>query len=228
MQLVGEASPTISSSARSLKHRRTVHCQLHGNSRVDKTPTSAPNATCSCPSSSPARSTLADPPSCRRRRNERAVIASGARQSMRGPSSWIASSLGSVAMTERPFAMTAAGEYRFGRHEPRPGRTGRHRLQAEGAALRRLLGDRSRRAAGDRAFRTSSAGRPRNLMGEFVQAPVAEGRASKREAILPTRLRLALKKLNPGLPQDALEEAYSLICPRARGDRPHSRQCRNP
>ena len=46
------------------------------------------------------------------------------------------------------------------------------------------------------------------LMGEFAgKSP--EGRASKREAILPTRLRLALEKLNPGLPQDALDDATS-------------------
>ena len=46
-----------------------------------------------------------------------------------------------------------------------------------------------------------------NLVGEFAgKSP--EGRASKREAILPTRLRLALKKLNPDLPQEALDDAY--------------------
>ena len=36
-----------------------------------------------------------------------------------------------------------------------------------------------------------------------------EGRASKRDAILPKRLRRALKKLNPDLPQDALDDASS-------------------
>ena len=49
-----------------------------------------------------------------------------------------------------------------------------------------------------------------NLMGEFAGAS-PEGRASKRDAILPARLRVALKKLNPTLPLDALDDAYSQI-----------------
>ena len=56
----------------------------------------------------------------------------------------------------------------------------------------------------------TSAGRPRISMGEFAGAS-PEGRASKRDAILPARLRVALKKLNPTLPQDALDDAYSQI-----------------
>ncbi|MGO4871362.1 MAG: type I restriction endonuclease subunit R [Roseiarcus sp.] len=54
-----------------------------------------------------------------------------------------------------------------------------------------------------------------NLMGEFGAkgggAKSPKGRESKRDAILPNRLRLALKRLNPGLPQEALDEAYSAL-----------------
>ena len=48
-----------------------------------------------------------------------------------------------------------------------------------------------------------------NLFSEFSGAASAEGRSSKRESILPNRLRLALKRLNPALPQEALDDAYS-------------------
>jgi type I restriction enzyme, R subunit len=48
-----------------------------------------------------------------------------------------------------------------------------------------------------------------NLFGEFAQGQSAEGRASRREAILPNRLRSALERLNPALPQTALDEAYA-------------------
>ena len=56
-----------------------------------------------------------------------------------------------------------------------------------------------------------SAGETANLMGEFAGGESSEGRASKRDAILPNRLRLALKRLNPDLPQEALDDAYSAI-----------------
>jgi type I restriction enzyme, R subunit len=48
-----------------------------------------------------------------------------------------------------------------------------------------------------------------NLMGEFTGGASSQGRGSKRDAILPNRLRLALKRLNSGLPQEALDDAYS-------------------
>lgn len=57
--------------------------------------------------------------------------------------------------------------------------------------------------------------RTANLMGEFGgrggggESP--EGRGSKRDVILPNRLRLALKRLNPDLPQEAFDDAYSAI-----------------
>ena len=53
--------------------------------------------------------------------------------------------------------------------------------------------------------------RTANLMGEFAGGESSEGRASKRDAILPKRLRLALKRLNPDLPQEALDDAFSAI-----------------
>ena len=50
-----------------------------------------------------------------------------------------------------------------------------------------------------------------NLMGEFGGkaggVKSTEGRESKRDAVLPNRLRLALQRLNPGLPDTAIEEA---------------------
>ncbi|MBG0810806.1 type I restriction endonuclease subunit R [Methylosinus sp. H3A] len=56
-----------------------------------------------------------------------------------------------------------------------------------------------------------------DLYGEFSgRGGSVEGRASKRDAILPNRLRLALKRLNPDLPQEALDDAYSVIA-RERG-----------
>src|SRR5208282_3395405 len=50
-----------------------------------------------------------------------------------------------------------------------------------------------------------------NLFGEFSGGASAEGRASKRDAILPNRLRVALKRLNPALPQEALDDAYATL-----------------
>src|SRR5688500_16874921 len=55
-----------------------------------------------------------------------------------------------------------------------------------------------------------------NLFGEFgsTNAPHAssEGRESRRDAVLPNRLRAALKRLNPELSRAALDEAcVSLI-----------------
>jgi type I restriction enzyme R subunit len=54
-----------------------------------------------------------------------------------------------------------------------------------------------------------------NLMGEFggktggSKSP--EGRASKRDVVLPNRLRVAMKRLNPRLPQEALDDAFSAL-----------------
>ncbi len=48
-----------------------------------------------------------------------------------------------------------------------------------------------------------------NLFGEFAHAASAEGRASKRDAILPNRLKSALKRLNAALPQQALDDAFA-------------------
>ena len=50
-----------------------------------------------------------------------------------------------------------------------------------------------------------------NLFGEFAHGASAEGRASKRDAILPNRLRAALKRLNPSLPDAALDDAYAIL-----------------
>jgi type I restriction enzyme, R subunit len=47
-----------------------------------------------------------------------------------------------------------------------------------------------------------------NLFSEFAKGRSNEGRESKREAHLPDRLRAALRKLNPGLPETALDEAF--------------------
>jgi type I restriction enzyme R subunit len=55
-----------------------------------------------------------------------------------------------------------------------------------------------------------------NLMGEVTGGASSQGRASKRDVILPGRLRLALKRLNPDLPQEALDDAYSELA-RGRG-----------
>lgn len=48
-----------------------------------------------------------------------------------------------------------------------------------------------------------------NLWNEFSAGTSPEGRHSKREAILPNRLRASLRDLNPGLPETALDEAFS-------------------
>jgi type I restriction enzyme, R subunit len=54
--------------------------------------------------------------------------------------------------------------------------------------------------------------RTANLFGEFSgNGGSAEGRASKRDAVLPNRLRLALSRLNPALPQEALDDAFSIL-----------------
>ena len=50
-----------------------------------------------------------------------------------------------------------------------------------------------------------------NLRGEFAGGASSQGRASKRDAILPDRLRRALKRFNPTLPQEALDDAYSAL-----------------
>jgi type I restriction enzyme, R subunit len=50
-----------------------------------------------------------------------------------------------------------------------------------------------------------------NLFGEFSGSVSAEGRASKRDAILPNRLKSAVKRLNPALPQEALDDAYAIL-----------------
>jgi type I restriction enzyme R subunit len=51
-----------------------------------------------------------------------------------------------------------------------------------------------------------------DLFAEFSgKGGSAEGRASKRDAVLPNRLRLALKRLNPALPQEALDDALSTL-----------------
>ena len=48
-----------------------------------------------------------------------------------------------------------------------------------------------------------------NLFAEFAGGGSAEGRASKRDAILPNRLRSALKRLNPSLASEALDDAVA-------------------
>ena len=48
-----------------------------------------------------------------------------------------------------------------------------------------------------------------DLYAEFAGGRSAEGRASMRDAILPNRLRAALKALNPALPQEALDDAFT-------------------
>jgi type I restriction enzyme R subunit len=50
-----------------------------------------------------------------------------------------------------------------------------------------------------------------NLFGEFAHGASAEGRASKRDVILPSRLKAALRRLNRSLPDAALEEAYAIL-----------------
>jgi len=50
-----------------------------------------------------------------------------------------------------------------------------------------------------------------SLFGEFSGGASAEGRSSKRDEILPNRLRLALKRLNPAFPQEALDDAFSIL-----------------
>ncbi|MBV8443932.1 MAG: type I restriction endonuclease subunit R, partial [Hyphomicrobiales bacterium] len=50
-----------------------------------------------------------------------------------------------------------------------------------------------------------------SLFGEFAHGASAEGRASKRDAILPNRLKAALKRLNPCLPDPALDDAFTLL-----------------
>lgn len=47
-----------------------------------------------------------------------------------------------------------------------------------------------------------------NLLYEKFGPGGTEGRHSEREAFLPNRLRAALKRLNPGLPDEALVQAY--------------------
>jgi type I restriction enzyme R subunit len=54
--------------------------------------------------------------------------------------------------------------------------------------------------------------RTADLFAEFSTiGGSSEGRASKRDAVLPNRLRAALKRLNPALPQDALDDATSIL-----------------
>jgi type I restriction enzyme R subunit len=48
-----------------------------------------------------------------------------------------------------------------------------------------------------------------NLWNEFSSGTSPEGRASKREAILPNRLRAALRSLNPHVPETALDDAFA-------------------
>jgi type I restriction enzyme, R subunit len=55
-----------------------------------------------------------------------------------------------------------------------------------------------------------------DLFGEFAHGLSAEGRASRRDAILPNRLKAALRRLNPALPDAALDDAYTAIA-RERG-----------
>jgi len=50
-----------------------------------------------------------------------------------------------------------------------------------------------------------------NLFGEFAHGASAQGRASKRDAVLPNRLKAALRRLNPSLPDPALEDAYTAL-----------------
>jgi type I restriction enzyme R subunit len=50
-----------------------------------------------------------------------------------------------------------------------------------------------------------------NLFGEFAHGTSTEGRASKRDVIMPKRLKSALKRLNPALPDAALDEAYAVL-----------------
>ena len=52
---------------------------------------------------------------------------------------------------------------------------------------------------------------PGNLFGEFAHGVSAEGRASKRDVVLPNRLRAALTRLNPSLPDAALDDAYAIL-----------------
>src|SRR5690349_7724502 len=59
-----------------------------------------------------------------------------------------------------------------------------------------------------------------NLFGEFGSSRAAhqssEGRESRRDAVLPRRVKSTLRRLNPQLPDAALDEAYaSLIAERA-------------
>ena len=50
-----------------------------------------------------------------------------------------------------------------------------------------------------------------NLFSEFAKGKSSEGRESKREAHLSNRLRAALSKLNPNLPESAIDEAYLAV-----------------
>jgi type I restriction enzyme, R subunit len=50
-----------------------------------------------------------------------------------------------------------------------------------------------------------------NLFGEFKDGKSSEGRESRRDVILPARLMVALKKLNPNVPETALDEAQKLL-----------------
>ena len=49
------------------------------------------------------------------------------------------------------------------------------------------------------------------MFGEFAHAASAQGRTSKRDAILPNRLKAALRRLNPSLPDPALDDAYTAL-----------------
>ena len=59
-----------------------------------------------------------------------------------------------------------------------------------------------------------------SLFGEFAHGASAEGRASKRNAILPNRLKVALRRLNPALPHSAHAAAEGEREGRRPGDDP--------
>jgi type I restriction enzyme R subunit len=50
-----------------------------------------------------------------------------------------------------------------------------------------------------------------NLFGEFKEGGSTEGRESRRDVVLPTRLKAALKRLNPHIPDTGLDEAQKLL-----------------
>src|ERR1700688_2087373 len=50
-----------------------------------------------------------------------------------------------------------------------------------------------------------------NLFGEFKDGKSSEGRESRRDVMLPLRLKAALKRLNPNISETGLDEAQKLL-----------------